>query len=152
MSSTRTKLALALAVMCGFAAFDGHETHGATAAQVWPKASALPRADAKATLLVFVYADDATRSATKLAEVTAVVSTVRNRPFVAVVHVADERPRALWAAAGKVPQAARLLDKGGVEARRFGATATGHVVVYDANGVLRYSGASAQLRSVFEHP
>ena len=62
MSST--KLARVLAVVWGVATFGGDETYGATAAQLWPTASALPRADAKATLLVFVYADDAARSAT----------------------------------------------------------------------------------------
>jgi hypothetical protein len=134
---SRSKLALAILVACTLGAAGG-KTYGSTAsAPMWPAASSLPRADGKPTVLVFVYADD-THSVDELA---GVVGALRNRPFVAVVHVADAMP----AATGSL-QSAQLLDKGGVEAKRFGVASTGHAVVYDAGGQLSYTGPVAGVR------
>ena len=46
----------------------------------------------------------------------------------------------LWRWAAAIPGARVGWDEGGVEARRFGARTSGHVVVYDAGGNLRFSG------------
>ncbi|MCY1046609.1 RedB protein [Corallococcus sp. bb12-1] len=46
----------------------------------------------------------------------------------------------LWRAAARIPGVTVLKDPGGVEAKRFGATTSGHVVLYGAEGHLRFSG------------
>jgi hypothetical protein len=145
-TNKRSKLALAILMACTIAMVGGRETYGSTStATAWPQTSALPRAEGKSTVLMFVYPSDA-RSEAKIAELAATLATVKNRPFVAVVHVADTQPTALWDTSGKLLQSARLLDKGGVEAKRFGAVSTGHTVVYDAAGQLQYTGSVSQLR------
>ncbi len=137
----------ALIACCAILAVRGHDIYGSPSQKpvMWPAESTLPRADAKATVLMFVRADDA-RSQRELAELGATLSSMHpsQRPFVAIVL--DSKPAAIWEASGLVSHS-RLLDKTGVEARRFGAMATGHVVVYDAAGVLRYAGSAAALKS-----
>lgn len=141
----------ALVVFCALAVADQRETQGSPNAfhptpAAWPVVTNLPRAEAKPTVLMFVRADDATGTA-KIAELGKIVSDARTAPFVAIVQVGTEVPTALWDAAGRIPRTARLLDKAGVEARRFGAVSTGQVVVYAADGTLRYTGApTEQLR------
>jgi hypothetical protein len=46
----------------------------------------------------------------------------------------------LWRAAAALPGTRVLADSGGRDAALFGAATSGHVLVYDATGVLRYSG------------
>ena len=46
----------------------------------------------------------------------------------------------LWRSAASIPGVTVLRDPGGVEAKRFGATTSGHVVLYGADGRLRFSG------------
>jgi len=143
---TNARKVAAVLVACGLSALSG-QTLGASATESWPTASTLPRAEGKATVLMFVQSTDP-RSEAKVAQLAAIVATSHQHPFVAVVHVADSQPGALWDASGKVPHAARLLDKGGVEAHRFNATETGFVVVYDARGALEYAGNADQLFGV----
>ncbi len=45
-----------------------------------------------------------------------------------------------WDAAERIPGALRILDPKGDTARQFGATTSGHVVVYSPEGRLLYSG------------
>ncbi len=45
-----------------------------------------------------------------------------------------------WELAGQIPRTARIADAGATEATRFGARTSGHVVVYDNAGSLRFSG------------
>ena len=45
-----------------------------------------------------------------------------------------------WSLAARVPGAARVRDPGGREARRFGATPSGLVLFFDAQGALRFRG------------
>ncbi|MDG3008248.1 hypothetical protein [Paludisphaera mucosa] len=46
----------------------------------------------------------------------------------------------LWTAAAAIPGTRVHVDRGGLDAARFGAATSGHVVLYDANGTLLYSG------------
>jgi hypothetical protein len=46
----------------------------------------------------------------------------------------------LWRRAAAVPGVHAVRDPGGEEARRFGALTSGHALLYDADGALRYSG------------
>ncbi len=45
-----------------------------------------------------------------------------------------------WESAGRIPHATRVVDRGGREAARFGARTSGHVVLYDPDGRLEFSG------------
>ena len=45
-----------------------------------------------------------------------------------------------WEKAGRIPGLERRIDKGGVEARRFGALVSGYTVLYDASGKLLFEG------------
>ncbi len=46
----------------------------------------------------------------------------------------------LWEKVAEIPGFTPLEDSGSVEARLFGATTSGHVLLYDAKGALRFSG------------
>jgi hypothetical protein len=73
----------------------------------------------------------------------------------AVAHVlfwmppdADEawRQTDLWRRAAANPNVHLHADENGVEARRFGAATSGHVVVYDQTGRLQFSGGLTNAR------
>ena len=51
-----------------------------------------------------------------------------------------------WSAADRVPGATRWIDRGGVEAARFGAVTSGFTVVYDRRGALRFAGGVTAAR------
>jgi glyoxylase-like metal-dependent hydrolase (beta-lactamase superfamily II) len=48
--------------------------------------------------------------------------------------------------AAAIPMTRSIPDPGGVEARRFGAMTSGHVLVYDRSGKLLFSGGIAGAR------
>jgi hypothetical protein len=108
----------------------------------WPTGSALPRAAGRATLLCFVHPMCPCTRAT-VRELERIVSRA---PGAAVQVVFRDEPAwdasssATWAMAGRVPGARRLRDPGGVEARRFGALTSGLVLLFDADGTLRFRG------------
>ncbi|MCH8148672.1 MAG: RedB protein [Planctomycetes bacterium] len=45
-----------------------------------------------------------------------------------------------WATVAAIPEIHMAVDENGVEARRFGATTSGHVQLYDAEGNLKFTG------------
>jgi hypothetical protein len=52
----------------------------------------------------------------------------------------------LWRAAEGIPGAQPVADPGGAEAKRFHLRTSGHVLVYDAAGRLRFSGGITPAR------
>jgi len=52
----------------------------------------------------------------------------------------------LWRHAASIPGVTTRKDEGGVEARRFGATTSGHVLLFDVEGRLRFSGGITRSR------
>ncbi|WP_224363433.1 RedB protein [Hyalangium versicolor] len=52
----------------------------------------------------------------------------------------------LWERAASIPGVTVLEDVGGAEARRLGATTSGHVLVFDGEGRLRFSGGITRSR------
>lgn len=108
----------------------------------WPVASAVAREPGRATLLCFVHPRCPCTRAT-LRELERVVS---RSPGAAVRVVFRDDPdgdlpsAATWSMAARVPGARRVRDPGGVEARRFGAATSGLVMLFDADGVLRFRG------------
>lgn len=131
-------VASSLFATSGAGATSGARQSAAPAKELWPAASALPRAEGKATLIAFVRAGDEQGSA-RIAELTAAAQQLATRPFVELVYVSAADAGAWQAGAGM----ARLVDRDGAEAARFGAAAADHVVVYDASGALRYRGAAS---------
>jgi hypothetical protein len=127
-------------------------TPGAAATVVgrWPDASALTRSTQGPTLLMFAHPGcPCTRAS--LAELRSVMSSFEGK-VTAVVVVFDAGsgagfgPTATTDAARTIPGVVVASDPGGREARRFGATTSGHVVLYDAKGVLRFSGGITPAR------
>jgi hypothetical protein len=133
---------LGVLVACSLFASNGQPSYGAAGTadsrSLWPTASELPRAEGKATVIAFVQAGDE-RGASRVAALTAATRKLATRPFVEVVYVSAPVPAAWNAGAGL----ARLVDREGAEAARFGAKTADHVVVYDAAGALRYAGVAA---------
>src|SRR5262249_51660441 len=56
------------------------------------------------------------------------------------------QPTDLWESAAAVPGVGVGWDEDGVEAARFGARTSGHVVIYDSEGVLRFKGGITSSR------
>ena len=52
-----------------------------------------------------------------------------------------------WRTASAIPEVNMVVDENGAEARRFGATTSGHVQLYDAEGDLQFSGGITGARS-----
>lgn len=81
-----------------------------------------------------------------LAELEAVMAHAGGRADAHVLFLRPERAEAgweegaLWQRAAAIPGVTVHKDAGGVEAQRFGATTSGHVVLFDAAGRLRFSG------------
>ena len=121
-------------------------TPGASGAagETWPATSAIPRASDGFTIVMFVH-PECPCSRASLAELTGLVSSARIRPSVVVAFAANEDGGAAWDLAGRIPGAVQMRDSGD-EAARFGARTSGHVVVYDREGVLRFTGGITSSR------
>jgi hypothetical protein len=101
----------------------------------WPVGSLLSRDPKGFTVVMFVHPECACSRAS-LTELATLAATTP-APRVIVAFVSAEPAGDNWNRARRFE---RVLDPGGAEAHRFGAETSGHVVVYDANGKLRYSG------------
>ncbi|MDC0711302.1 RedB protein [Stigmatella sp. ncwal1] len=81
-----------------------------------------------------------------LAELQEVMERAGPRVDAHVLFLHPERADAaweegpLWQRAAAIPGVTVRQDEGGVEAQRFGATTSGHVLLFDAGGHLRFSG------------
>lgn len=116
----------------------------------WPAESAIPRTAGKPTLVMFAHPRCPCTRATieELARIMAVSQGA------ARVYVCMYLPDAdagwgrtdLWESAATIPGVTVLPDVAGAEARRFGATTSGHVALYDAHGDLIYSGGITPAR------
>lgn len=134
-----------IAISAGMASLARHSalaSQDAPGPTRWPAGSALDREPGRGTLLCFVHPRCPCTRAT-LRELERVVS---RSPRAAVRVVFRDDPggdvaaAATWEMAARVPGARRVRDPGGVEARRFGATTSGLVLLFDAGGALRFRG------------
>lgn len=116
-----------------------------TAAARWPAASTVPRVKGRPTIVVFVHPKCICSRATA-AELAEVMRDERHGATVDVVVIEPNGVAAGWANEGTwdgfktLPRASMVIDRGGVEAARFGAKTSGYVLAYDANGSLVFSG------------
>src|SRR2546430_14419966 len=58
----------------------------------------------------------------------------------------DLAATSLWQSASAIRGVTVKVDRDGEEAQRFGAATSGHIVLYDANGLLRFSGGITNAR------
>jgi hypothetical protein len=111
----------------------------------WPKDSSMALAPDGMTLVLFAHPHCVCTRAS-LDELQVVLSHHSRPVSAAVVFVqlpeftdAEIRDES-WDKAGRIPGLERRIDKGGVEARRFGALVSGYTVLYDAAGKLLFDG------------
>ncbi|MBY0547542.1 MAG: hypothetical protein K2W95_09635 [Candidatus Obscuribacterales bacterium] len=118
----------------------------ATATCSWPAASKLQRAAGGYSLVMFAHPRcPCTRAS--LIELEKIISSVQDRRLrTYVVFFAPDAKDATWLESDIVETASKMngvtvvKDLGGTETQRFGAVTSGHLKMYDAGGVLRYSG------------
>jgi len=122
----------------------------ATAPSTWPSTS-LPRDPARPTLVMILH-PECSCSRASLEELARVVAHTRTRASVlvlfavpATLSLAPDNP--LWAEASAIPGVRTVVDAGGREAARFGATVSGQAFLYDAEGRLRFSGGLTAARA-----
>lgn len=103
----------------------------------WPAASSLPHANRELTLTMFVHPECSCTRAS-LAELASIMQS--RHATVTIVFIGTSEGGGTWDAAAAIPGARRLHDPEGIEAARFGAATSGHVVIFDAAGTRRFTG------------
>lgn len=131
--------------LCLQAAYDSRPGDELPTARHWPAASQLSPPTTRPALLVFVHAH-CPCTAASLAElrecldrmrVQAGITIVLPQPRQASANFCDEAQARLQAA---WPEARVVVDRCGTETRLFRITTSGHLLVYDSAGQLRFSG------------
>jgi hypothetical protein len=136
--------------MADFASRPGAVVEAATR---WPDDSSLAALDAAPVVLLFAHPMCPCTRAT-LAELERVLahSNGSARADVRIVFVWDDaaapdwNARGSWDAARAIPGTSVTTDLGGLEARRFGATTSGEVLVYGGDRALRFRGGITAAR------
>jgi hypothetical protein len=117
----------------------------------WPTGHGLGPQQARSTLLVFAHPRCPCTHAT-LDELAWIIARCDEGLDCRIVFVqpAGRSPNwvrdALWAKAAALPGVTLCVDREGRAAQRFGAHTSGHVVLYDAEGNLRYEGGVTPAR------
>ncbi len=118
----------------------------------WPAESQIPRQNAVSNLVVFIHPmcpcsiatlDELVRIQTALGDVANVnVSVIMWQPEYGVPW----SDSAAHSVCRKIPEATVINDRGGNEARRFSATASGTCFLFDERGRLKFCGGITQSR------
>lgn len=110
----------------------------------WPEASAIARVSDRPTLVMLVH-PRCPCSRASLSELNQVMQRAGDATA-AVVFVRPEGTSddwvhgETWERAHEIPRTTVLVDRGGVEARRFRIASSGHTLLYGADGALLFSG------------
>ena len=111
----------------------------------WPKFSKISRTAGLPTLVMFVHPHcPCTRAS--LGELAILMAHCRNRLRVNVIFLKPEKLTEDWAKtdifqrAAAIPDVKTKVDEDGLEAKRFGASTSGQVLLYNADGRLLLSG------------
>lgn len=109
----------------------------------WPISSTIPRIEGAATLVMFAHPQcPCTRAS--IAELAKIMAQDARDVRVFVAFRGTDDPAfarsATWDSARAIPGVQVIEDRDGVEMKRFGALTSGHVVFYDADQQVRYSG------------
>jgi hypothetical protein len=142
-------LGLTGAVLLRSAARDATPGEAGVAPARWPETTRLPRRAGASTLVLALHpaCPCSQASLDELEGVLARATAPITAPIMAIVLVV--RPAGLEAPAAEaaalervraIPGALAIVDEGGVEARRLGARTSGHVLVFDGEGRLTYTG------------
>ncbi|MEI6805673.1 MAG: hypothetical protein WCK49_04110 [Myxococcaceae bacterium] len=142
------------AVICGLGAlWDYSNKPGlpATAQSLWPTNAHFLRDPNFPTLVMFIHprCDCSEASMSELNQITAQINSKLNTVIIFVTAPNSDnswKNTALWAGAKLIPNAQILLDKGALEADRFGAKTSGQVLLYDKQGHLVFSGGITNTR------
>jgi hypothetical protein len=124
----------------------------------WPRTSAIPQPHSRPALLLFAHPHcPCTRAS--LEELIALMTRTRGLADVYVVFsVPSGSPdgwerTGTWDYAASIPGVRRIRDSDAVEATRFGALTSGHVLLYGADAALLFSGGITASRGhVGENP
>lgn len=145
-------LATSLAGLWALARYDGTPGPASAVPDRWPADSSIELDPHVPTLLFFAHPKcPCTRAS--LAELERLVARTDGAARVrAVFFEPDEADAAwsrtgLWQAAEAIPGVEVLTDPGGVEARRFRAASSGHVLVFAPDGARLFSGGISAGRS-----
>lgn len=122
-------------------------TPGATpvTAATWPEGTRLSRQAGRPVLVMLAH-PKCTCTRASLAELAEVMAHAGGRAQAFVLFLRPEgledgwEQGDLWRTAASIPGVTVLSDADGLEAKRFGATTSGHVVLYGTDGRLRFSG------------
>lgn len=118
---------------------------GATPPSAWPVDSKIDRAADRATLVLVVH-PHCPCSRASLGELSVLMAHSQGRMSTHVLFIRpigfseDWEKTDLWKTAAAIPGVQVLSDVGGVEARRFQSATSGQAILYDAQGVLLFSG------------
>ena len=125
--------------------FDNTPGVAANSPTRWPSGTHLTRATERPTLVLLAHPQCSCTRAT-LQELGEILARAENRPKTYVVFLkpssfADGWEQTdLWQTAARLPDVTVIRDDDGREASRFGAATSGQTVLYDARGVLLFSG------------
>jgi hypothetical protein len=117
----------------------------------WPDSTLISPRPGQATLIMFIHP----RCPCSRASLEELRVTLERRPdkasawvlFMRPQGVQDDWPKtASWKAAQQIPGVTVAVDSDGAEAARFGATTSGHVVLYDAQRQAVFSGGITAAR------
>jgi hypothetical protein len=111
----------------------------------WPGATRLPRPTDRAALVVLIHPQCSCTNAT-LAELARLHAHVGDALDTYVLVYSPDGAEMdwvrspLWHTAAAIDSALVIADRGGAEARLFGAATSGQTLLYDRDGRLRFSG------------
>ena len=128
--------------------FDFKTTPGAqgNAPANWPSSSQIQPKAGLATLVLFAHPQcPCTRAS--LSELNQIMHQGQHvQAYVMFMQPSNGQITESWTRAGLIPHTERLTDRQGVEATRFGAMTSGHVVLYNAQGQLQFAGGITDSR------
>lgn len=137
-----------VAVLGGMAALARYSTtpgEARTVPERWPADSTLHPRPGRSVLVMLAH-PRCPCSRASLGELEQVMARAGDRVDAYVLFLRPEGEAAdwaqgeLWRRAASIPGVQVLEDVGGAEARRLGATTSGHVLLFDSEGQLRFSG------------
>ena len=137
--------------MYGVFAYAARPGDALVAPKRWPADVALTRVPDRPTIVMLAHPKcPCTRAS--LAELAHVVTETAGKATIHVLFIEPEGVDDAWvrsdtfARAKSLPGVEVTIDAQGALARKLGATTSGHVVVYDADGILRFTGGITSSR------
>jgi hypothetical protein len=140
-----------LTCLAGMARYESTPGAAGTTPVRWPDDVEFRPTAGHGRMLLFAHPQcPCTRSS--LAELERLLDRRPNRPQATIVFVQPETTSSPWSETSTWKRARAMngveiiCDVGGRLSRRFGAATSGHVLLYDENGALQYSGGVTSVR------